>query len=93
MTNPTLALAASFAFGLIAGLFAGLFHFASLWWNTRLLVTGSAAKAVFIQLARFAIAAAVLTTLAKLGAPALLGGASGFLLARRPLLQRFGESR
>ncbi len=91
MTNPALAAAAPFAVGLVAGLFAGLFHFASLWWNTRLLLTGGAAKAVLIQLARLAVTAAVLTALAKLGAPALLGGALGILLTRRPLLKRFGE--
>jgi len=93
MTNHALALAANVAVGLIAGLFAGLFHFASLWWNTRLLLTGGAAKAVVMQLARFAMTVAVLMALAKLGAPALLGGAVGVLCARRPLLRRFGEPR
>ena len=93
MTNPALAVAGTFAVGLIAGLFAGVLHFASLWWNTRLLVTGGAAKAVVMQLARFATTAAVLMALAKLGAPALLGGGLGLLWARGPLLRRFGEPR
>lgn len=91
MTN--LALAASFAIGLVAGLCIGLLHFALLWWNTRLFLTGGAAKAVLLHLARFGVTALVLLALAKLGAAALLGGGAGFLLARGPLLRHFGEER
>jgi F1F0 ATPase subunit 2 len=91
MTDPTLAFAGRLAVGLIAGLLAGALHFGSLWWNSRLLMTGGAAKAVAFQLVRFTIAAAVLTTLATLGAPSLLAGALGFLLARHLSLRAFGE--
>jgi F1F0 ATPase subunit 2 len=93
MTIPAFALAASLAVGLIAGLFGGLFHFASLWWNTRLLVRGDAAKAAGTLLGRLAMTVALLTALSMLGASSLLGGALGFLLARGPLLRRFGEPR
>ena len=91
MTDPTLAFATRLAVGLVAGLLAGAFHFGSLWWNSRLLITGGAAKAVALQLARFAVAATVLTALAMLGAPSLLAGALGFLLARHFSLRAFGE--
>jgi len=91
MTDPTLALAGCLAVGLVAGLLAGAFHFGSLWWNSRLLITGGAAKAVAFQLARFAVSAAVLIALALLGAPSLLAGALGFLLARHFSLRAFGE--
>ncbi len=93
MTNPAFALAGSFSIGLIAGLGAGLIHFALLWWNTRLFLTGGAVKAVVMHFARFAVTGAVLLALAKLGAAALLGGGTGFLLARGPLLRHFREER
>jgi F1F0 ATPase subunit 2 len=93
MTNPAFAPAAGLAVGFIVGLFAGLFHFASLWWNARLLVSGGAAKAAGMLLVRLAMTVAVLTALSMLGVSALLGGALGFFLARRPLLRRFGEPR
>jgi F1F0 ATPase subunit 2 len=91
MTDLTLAFACRLAVGLVAGLFAGAVHFGSLWWNSQLLCTGGAAKAVALQLARFAVSAAVLIALAMLGAPSLLAGALGFLLARHFSLRAFGE--
>ena len=91
MTDLSLILAGRLAVGFIAGLLAGSFHFGSLWWNSRLLITGGAAKAVGVQLARFAVAAAVMTGLAMLGAASLLAGALGFLAARSLFLRRFGE--
>jgi F1F0 ATPase subunit 2 len=84
MIIPDLILARDAAIGLTAGLLAGLVHFSSLWWNTRLLMSERAGKAILPQLARFAVAAGTL---------AILAGALGFLLARQLLLQRFGESR
>ncbi len=93
MTNSVLSVAANFGVGLIAGLCAGLLHFAALWWNTRLFLTGSALTAVAMHIARFAVTAAILVALAKLGTFALLGGGLGFLLARGPLLRHFGEER
>ena len=75
------------------GLLVGAFHFASLWWNTRLFTTGEAGKAIALQLGRIAVAVAVLTLLARLGLAALLCGALGLLVARPLLLWRFGDLR
>ena len=87
-------LAGQIVIGLIVGLLVGAFHFASLWWNTRLFTTGEAGKAIALQLGRIAVAVAVLTLLARLlGLAALLSGALGFLVARPLLLWRFGGSR
>jgi F1F0 ATPase subunit 2 len=93
MMVPDLILARDAAIGLTAGWLAGLVHFSSLWWNTRLLMTEGAGKALVLQLVRLALAAGTLAILAWLGAVALLAGALGFLLARQQLLQRFGGSR
>ncbi len=86
-------LAGQIVIGLIAGLLVGAFHFASLWWNTRLFTTGEAGKAIALQLGRIAVAVAVLTLLAGLGLAALLCGALGLLVARPLLLWRFGDLR
>jgi len=88
-----LILARDAAIGLTAGLLAGLIHFSSLWWNTRLLVSRHAGKALVLQLARLALAAGTLAALTWLGAVALLAGALGFLLARQLLLRRLGGSQ
>ena len=79
--------------GLIVGLLVGAFHFASLWWNSRLFTTGEAGKAIALQLGRIAVAVALLTLLARLGLAALLCGALGLLVARPLLLWRFGDLR
>jgi F1F0 ATPase subunit 2 len=79
--------------GLIVGSLVGAFHFASLWWNTRLFTTGEAGKAIALQLGRIAVGVAVLTLLARLGLAALLCGALGLLVARPLLLWRFGDLR
>jgi len=84
-------LAGQIVIGLIVGLLVGAFHFASLWWNTRLFTTGEAGKAIALQLGRIAVAVAVLTLLARLGLAALLCGALGLLVARPLLLWRFGD--
>jgi F1F0 ATPase subunit 2 len=86
-------LAGQIVVGLIVGLLVGAFHFASLWWNTRLFTTGEAGKAIALQLGRIAVAVAVLTLLARLGLAALLCGALGLLVARPLLLWRFGDLR
>jgi F1F0 ATPase subunit 2 len=86
-------LAGRIAVGLIAGLLVGAFHFSSLWWNTQFFTTGAAGKAIALQLARIAVAVAVLTLLARLGLAALLCGALGLLVARPLLLWRFGDLR
>lgn len=79
--------------GLVAGFLAGVLHFTSLWWNARLFTTGSAGKAIAVQLGRIAVAVAVLILLARLGFAALLCGALGFLVARPLLMWRFGALR
>ena len=76
--------------GLTTGLLLGAFHFASLWWNTRLFSAGAAGKAIALQLGRIAVAVVGLTLLARLGLAALLCGAFGFLVARPLLMWRFG---
>jgi F1F0 ATPase subunit 2 len=93
MTAPTLHVAAQAAVGLIAGFAVGVPYFASLWWSTRLFVTGSAGRAVVLQLGRVGMALAVLLLLARLSFIALLSGALGFLVARALLLARLGEPR
>jgi F1F0 ATPase subunit 2 len=93
MMVPDLILARDAAIGLTVGWLAGLVHFSSLWWNTRLLLTERAGQALLLQLARLALAAGALAILAWLGAVALLAGALGFLLARQQLLRRFGGSQ
>ena len=93
MIVPDLTPVPDTALGLFGGFLAGLFHFSSLWWNTRLLLSQRAGKALVLQLARLAVAAGILAMLAWLGAVALLAGALGFLLARQLLLQRFGGSQ
>lgn len=76
--------------GLAAGTALGLAHFASLAWNTRLYVTGGAARALAVQLLRLAVLAAAFAGLARLGALPLLAGALGLLLARQLVLRRLG---
>lgn len=93
MTDPTLGFPALAAIGFIAGLVVGVAYFASLWWNTRLFTTGSAGRAIALQLGRIAAAVAVLVLLARLSLVTLLFGALGFLVARFSVLWGFGEPR
>jgi len=93
MTDPTLGFAAQAAVGFMAGLVIGVAYFASLWWNTRLFTTGSAGRAIALQLGRIAAAVAVLVLLARLSLVTLLFGALGFLVARFSVLWGFGEQR
>jgi F1F0 ATPase subunit 2 len=86
-------LAVQVVIGVVAGFLAGVLHFTSLWWNARLFTTGSAGKAIAVQLGRIAVAVAVLILLARLGFAALLCGALGFLVARPLLMWRFGALR
>jgi F1F0 ATPase subunit 2 len=93
MTTLTLGFAAQAAFGFVAGLVVGGAYFASLWWNTQLFTTGSAGRAIALQLGRIAAAVAVLMLLARLSLVTLLFGTLGFLVARFALLWGFGEQR
>ena len=75
--------------GLIAGLLAGLAHFALLRWNTALyLRPRGSGRAIALQALRLALLAFVLVLLARQGALALLLGAFGVLTARSILLRR-----
>ena len=86
-------LAGQVVIGLIAGFLTGVLHFASLWWNARLFTTGSAAKAIALQMGRIAVAVVVLTLLARLSFAALLSGGLAFLVARPFMVWRFGALR
>jgi F1F0 ATPase subunit 2 len=79
--------------GLVSGFLAGLLHYGSLWWNTRLFAVDSASKAVLLQLARITVAVTVLTSLALLGFATLASSALAFLVARPVLIWRFGALR
>jgi F1F0 ATPase subunit 2 len=82
-----IAIAVSFA----AGLLAGAFHYLTLWWNVRLFTAGgSALKAVAIQLARLALIATVLIVVTRFGALPLLAAMLGLLASRAVALRRVG---
>lgn len=81
------------AVGLVGGVLVGLFHFSSLWWNTRLLVSERAGKAIVLQVARLAVTATTLAILTWLGPLALVSAGVGFFVARTFTVQRLGESR
>jgi F1F0 ATPase subunit 2 len=83
-----LTLAAQVPTGLIAGFAAGLVHFATLGRNVELLASGSAGKALTMQLARLGLLLVILFVLAKLGPWTLLCGALGVLVARSLVLRR-----
>jgi len=86
-------LAVQVVIGLFAGFLIGVLHFASLWWNARLFTTGSAGKAILVQMGRIAVAVAMLTLLARLGFAALLSGGLAFLVTRPLMVWRFGALR
>ena len=86
-------MAGKIVIGLVAGFFVGVMHFGSLWWNARLFTTGSAGKAIALQLGRIAVAVVVLTLLARLSFAALLSGGLAFLVARPFMVWRFGALR
>jgi F1F0 ATPase subunit 2 len=77
--------------GFFAGALLGTLHFGSLWWNVRLYAGSDALAAFGVQTLRFALTAAGLWGLVKIGAPALLASAPGMLVARGVLLQRLGS--
>ena len=91
MAHPIIRDAIAAAFGLSTGFVIGVTHFASLRWNTRLFVNGSAVRAVVVALARIVGAAGVLATLMLLNPFAALAGGIGFLAARLLMLRRSGE--
>lgn len=90
MTHSTLGTLAEVVVGFIAGFIVGVPYFASLWWNTQLFASGSAGKAIALQLGRIAVAVTVLFLLARLGLVTLLFAALGFLVVRPLVLRRFG---
>lgn len=93
MIIPDLILVRDTVLGFFEGFLVGLFHFSSLWWNTRHLVAVRAGKAIGLQVARFAVTATTLAILTWLGSLTLVGAGLGFFVARGLTVQRFGESR
>lgn len=80
-----------FGLGLLIGIVAGIAHFGSLWWNTRMFAqAGSMVAAVVVQLGRLGLLAAVFVGLSRFGALPLLAGALGLLMARQLMLKRLG---
>ncbi|MFM0055331.1 ATP synthase subunit I [Paraburkholderia phytofirmans] len=90
MNNTVSLTAAHLALGFAVGTLAGAWHFTSLRWNGPLFAEGRAATALALQLARFAPTGALLLTLAHFGAPALLAGMAGILLARAIAMRGHG---
>jgi F1F0 ATPase subunit 2 len=83
MTGTSLADPLPIAFAAALGLVLGLAYFRLLRRSVERLAAGRGpAEAAVLALARVAAAVLVLWWLAGLGAPALLAGALGFLLAR-----------
>jgi F1-F0 ATPase (N-ATPase) AtpR subunit len=91
MADPIIRDAIAAAFGFTTGFVIGVTHFASLRWNARVFVNGSAARAVAVALARIVGAAGALATLMLLSPFAALAGGIGFLAARLLMLRRSGE--
>ena len=79
--------------GLLAGTLLGIAHFGSLLWNVRLYARGGALAAFVLQILRFALIAAGLWGLARLGSFALIASAPGVLLARGVMLRRLGRAQ
>ncbi len=90
MTGADLGPALQILIGLAAGGVLGVLHFGSLLWVARRFAEGGAAVALAVQLARFAVLGGVLYGLSKIGAPALLAGAVGLLVARYVVVRRLG---
>mgnify|MGYP001195892948 CR=1 FL=1 len=90
MTSASLGPALEILIGLAVGGVLGVVHFGSLLWVARRFADGGAALALTVQLARFAVLGGVLFGLSKMGAPALLAGAVGLLVARYVVVRRLG---
>lgn len=73
--------------GLAAGSGAGAAHFAALQWNARLFASGRIGVALGAQAVRCGLSALLLFALARAGAPAMLAGMAGLLLARHAALR------
>lgn len=89
---PQLSPLAGAALGFGVGLVAGAAYFASLWWNTRLYLSGGRALlAIALQVLRFALLLAAMALLSLFGAWPLLAGAAGLLVARTVVVRRLGK--
>lgn len=88
---PLPSFAIQFAVGLAGGLVAGAWHFLSLKWNWPLFSVGKIAAALGLQSARLALTCALLLLLARIGAPALLAGMAGVLIARGIAVHDYGD--
>ncbi|NVO28867.1 hypothetical protein HJ526_15665 [Donghicola sp. C2-DW-16] len=74
--------------GFAAGLTLGAVHFLTLGRLVDMLVSGTVAWPLILQLVRFAVLGAVLYGLALLGALPLIAGTAGIVLARVLVLRR-----
>lgn len=81
------------AAGLAAGIATGAAHFAALRWNTRLFAAGRIGFALGAQAVRCVLSALLLFALARAGAPAVLAGMAGLLLARHAALRLAAVAR
>jgi hypothetical protein len=90
VNDPLIARAAGLALGLVSGGILGLIHFRTLAWTARLFAAGSVLRAAALQAGRFAVVAAALLGLARLGAGPLLAGLAGIVLARQRALHGAG---
>jgi len=88
--GPELTRAAFVGLGFAAGAATGTVHFGTLRWAVRFFAVGSAVRAAALLTGRFALTGAAFTGLALLGAPPLLAGLAGLLLARQCVLHRAG---
>ncbi len=87
-------IASEAALGAAAGLVLGVVHFRALRRNAELYLDGRGPwRAAAVQVGRFCLLALGLWALARIGAPALLGGALGLLAGRRVALGRLRERR
>lgn len=73
--------------GIAAGLLLGLFHFATLKWNTRFYLAGDHAMALLLHTCRFLVLIVAMTMLAKAGAAPLLAAMASLLAARTLILR------
>lgn len=80
------------AFGAVAGFALGLVHFLTLARIVGMLVGGSVALGLALQLVRFGVLGAALYWIAQLGPLALLAALPGVLLARMIVLRRGGRT-
>lgn len=76
------------ALGLVLGLAFGYVHWITLKTVTALFLGGARGRAIALQLLRLALLALLMVALVAFGAPGLIAGALGVILAREIVLRR-----